>query len=111
MGFIGRKLGIMVSREFIRSVIRGHHAIAIHMKGEERIDGLSNIIYVIHDLILDENEEKLLIMNTINKIDTDGLLRVKAVRTSQVDISLQDYQPKEYTINTKDIVKYETVNF
>lgn len=50
-------------------------------------------------------------MNTINKIDTDGLLRVKAVRTSQVDISLQDYQPKEYTINTRDIVKYETVNF
>ncbi len=101
----------MVSREFIRSVVRAHHAIAVHMRDEERIDGLSYIIYVIHDLILDEDEEKLLIMNTINKIDTDGLLRVKAVRTSQVDISLQDSQPQEYTINTRDIVKHETVNF
>ncbi len=101
----------MVSREFIRSVVRAHHAIAVHMKGDERIDGLSNLIYVIHDLILNEDEERLLIMNTINKIDTDGFIRVKAVRTSQVDISLQDCQPQEYIINTRDIVKYETVSF
>lgn len=101
----------MVSREFIRSVVRARHAIAVHMRGEERIDGLTQVIYVIYDLILDENEEKLLVMNTINKIDTDGLLRVKAVRTSEVDISLQDSQPQEYTINTIDVLKYETVNF
>ena len=80
------------------------------MKGEERIDGLSFLIYVIHDLILDDEEEKVLIMNTINHIDTEGLLRVKAVRTSQIDISIQDSKPQEYTINTRDIVKYETVN-
>ena len=49
----------MVSREFIRSVIRSNHVIAVHMKGEQRLDGLSSLIYVIHDLILDEKEEKL----------------------------------------------------
>ena len=101
----------MISREFIRSVVRSHHAIAVHMKGEERIDGLSYVVYVIHDLVLSEDEEKLLMMNTINKIDTDGILKVKAVRTSQVDISLQDSRPQDYTINTSDIVKYETVTF
>ena len=100
----------MVSREFIRSVVRAHHAISVHMKGEERIDGLSYLIYVIHDLILNEEEEKYLVMNTINGINTDGLLRVKAVRTSQIDISIQDSKPQEYIINTRDIVKYETVN-
>ena len=67
-------------------------------------------IYVIHDLILDDEEEKVLIMNTINHIDTEGLLRVKAVRTSQIDISIHDSKPQEYTINTRDIVKYETIN-
>lgn len=77
------------------------------MKGEDRIDGLSNTIYVINDLILDEDEEKYLIMNTINKIDTDGILRVKAIRTSEVDVSLKDSEFQEYTINTKDIYKYE----
>ena len=78
----------MVSREFIRSVVRAHHAIAVHMKGEERWDGLSYLIYVIYDLIIDENEEKILIMNTINGIDTYGLQKVKAMRTSEVDTSL-----------------------
>ena len=97
----------MVSREFIRSVVRANHTIAVHMKGEDRIDGLSNTIYVINDLILDEDEEKYLIMNTINKIDTDGILRVKAIRTSEVDVSLKDSEFQEYTINTKDIYKYE----
>ncbi len=97
----------MVSREFIRSVIRSNHVIAVHMKGEQRLDGLSYLIYVIHDLILDENEEKLLMMNNINGIKTYGLLRVKAVRTSQVDLSFEDSEPQEYTINTSDIVKYE----
>lgn len=100
----------MVSKEFIRSVIRSHHVIAVHMKGDKRTDGLSYLIYVIHDLIIDEDEEKLLIMNTINHIDTEGILRVKAIRTSQVDISIQDSKPREYSINTKDIIKYETVN-
>lgn len=100
----------MVSREFIRSVVRAHHAIAVHMKGEERFDGLSSLIYVIYDLILDEEEEKILIMNTINRIDTEGFLRVNAIRTSQIDISIQDSKPQEYIINTKNIVKYETVN-
>lgn len=101
----------MISREFIRSVIRAHHVMAVHMKVEERIDVLSRVIYVIHDLILDEEEEKLLIMNTINKIDTDGFLRVKAVRTSQVNFSFRDTKLQEYIINTEDIVKYEIVNF
>ena len=101
----------MVSREFIRSVVRAHHAIAVHMKGEERWDGLSYLIYVIHDLILDESEEKLLIMNTLNGIDTHGLLKVKAMRTSEVDVSIQDSKPQEYIINTIDIVSYETINY
>lgn len=101
----------MVSREFIRSVIRANHAIAVYMKDEDRIDGLSHTIYVINDLILDEDEEKYLIMNTINKIDTDGILRVKAIRTSEVNVSLIDSEFQEYKINTKDIYKYETINF
>ena len=101
----------MVSREFIRSVVRAHHAIAVHMKGEERWDGLSYLIYVIHDLILDESEEKLLIMNTLNGIDSHGLLKVKAMRTSEVDVSIQDSKPQEYIINTIDIVSYETTNY
>lgn len=97
----------MLSREFIRSVIRSNHVIAVHMKGEQRLDGLSALIYVIHDVILDENEEKLLMMNSINGIKTYGLLRIKAVRASQVDVSIEDSEPQEYTINTSDIVKYE----
>lgn len=97
----------MVSREFIRSVIRANHVIAVYMKGEQRLDGLSSLIYVIHDLILDENEEKLLMMNRIKGINTNGLLRIKAVRTSQVDVSIEDSEPQEYTINTSDIIKLE----
>ena len=77
------------------------------MKVEQRIDGLSALIYVIHDLILDENEEKLLMMNRIKGINTNGLLRIKAVRTSQVDVSIEDSEPQEYTINTSDIIKLE----
>ncbi len=101
----------MVSREFIYSVVRSHHAIAVHMKGEERIDGLSNVIYVIQNLILDDNEKQLLIMNTINKIDTYGFLKVKAIRSSEVDITLNESKSQEYTINTSDIVNYEMVTF
>jgi len=101
----------MVSRELIRSVIRGHHTIAVHMKGEERLDGLTYLIYVIHDLILDENEETLLIMNTCNGVDTHGFIKVKAIRTSEVDASIQDSKPQEYIINTMDIVGYETANY
>lgn len=80
------------------------------MKAEERIDGFSCLIYVIQDLILDDNKEKALILNTINAIDTDGHLKIEATRTSQVDLSLQDNIPQEYIINTKDIDLYETVN-
>lgn len=97
----------MVSREFIRSVIRANHVIAVHMKGEKRLDGLSSLIYVIHDLILNENEEKLLMMNSFKGINTNGQLRIKAVRTSQVDVSIEDSEPQEYTINTSDIIKLE----
>jgi hypothetical protein len=100
----------MVSREFIRYVIKSHHEILVHMTGEERLDGLSSLIFVIHNLVLNENEGKELIMNTFNRIDTHGLLRVKAIRTSQVDVSLIDSNPREYIINTKDIVEYQTVN-
>lgn len=99
----------MVSREYIRFVVRAHHVIAVHMKVGERWDGLNKSIYVIHDLILDESEEKLLMKNTISGIETHGFLKVKAIRTSEVDISLQDSEPQEYIINTLDIVKYETI--
>ena len=100
----------MVSKELIRSIIRAHHAIAVHMKGEKRVDGLSRLIYVIRDLILDEEEEKELMINSINGIKTYGLLRVVAERTSEIDISLQDNEPQEYIINTMDIDEYETYN-
>lgn len=100
----------MVSREFICSVVRANHVIAVHMKGEDRIDNLSCLIYVIYDLIIDEVEEKQLIMNYINGINTNGLLKIKAVRTSQIDLSIQDSEPREYTINTLNIVKYEILN-
>ena len=100
----------MMSKEFIRSVVRAHHVIAVPMKGEERLDGLTNLIYVIHDLILDENEEKLLIMNSINDIETHGIIKVKAVRTSEVDVSIEAPKLQEYIINTMDIEKYETMN-
>ena len=46
----------MVSKEFIYSVIKDNHVIAVHMKGEDRIDGQSELIYIIHDLLLDEKE-------------------------------------------------------
>lgn len=98
----------MVSREFIHSVVRADHVIAVHMKGEERINNLS--IYITHDLILDEVEEKQLIINSINCINTNGLMRIKAVRTHQIDLSIQDSESQNYTINTLDIIKYETVN-
>ena len=63
---------------------------------------------MIYDLVLNEEEEKQLLWNTIHKVYTEGRLRIKAVRSSQVDISIQDSQPQEYTIDTRDIVKYET---
>ena len=100
----------MVSREFIRSEVRANHVIAVHMKGKDRKDNLSYLIYVIHDLILDEVEEKQLIMNSFKGINTNGLLKIKAIRTSEIDLSIQDSEPQEYTINTSDIVKYEIVN-
>lgn len=100
----------MVSREFIRSVVRANHVIAVHMKGEDRIDNLSRLIYVIHDLITDEVEEKQLIVNYINGINTNGLIKIKAVRSSQIDLTIQDSEPREYTINTVNIVKYEMLN-
>ena len=100
----------MVSREFIRSVIRAHHAIAVYMRGEQRIDGLSNLIYVIVDLLLDESEEKTLLMNTINGVDTDGKLKVKAILTSEVNIPIEGSRVQEFVIDTREIEKYETIN-
>lgn len=100
----------MASREYIHSVVRANHVIAVHMKEDLRINSLSSIIYVIYDLILSEEEEKFLIMNRAKGVDTDGPLKIKAVRTSKVDISLEDSKPNEYIINTKDIVKFETLN-
>lgn len=97
----------MVSREFIHSIIHSHHTIAVHMKGEKRLDGLSHLIYVIYNLVLDEKEEAELIMNSINRVKTYGLLRVKAVLTSEVDLSIQDKEPREYTIDTAEIISYE----
>lgn len=97
----------MVSREFIHSVFKAHHVIAVHMKGEKRLDSLSTIIFEVHELLLDENEEQLLITNRIKGMNTHGLLRVKAVRTSEVNLSLQNLEPQEYVINTMDIVDYE----
>jgi len=99
----------MVTREFIYSVIKSNHVIAVRMKGEKRIDGLFNLVYVIYELILKEDEEKDLITNRINGIHTDGKIRIKAVRTSEVDASNQDSEPQEYEIDTKDIVDYLTL--
>lgn len=97
----------MVSKEFIYSVIKDNHVIAVHMKGEDRIDGLSELIYIIHDLLLDEKEEQLLVRNLINKKDTHGMLKIKATRSSEVDTALEDNKLREYVINTKDILCYE----
>ena len=36
----------MISREYIYSVIKDNHVIAVHMKGEDRIDGQSELIYI-----------------------------------------------------------------
>lgn len=100
----------MVSREFIRSVVRKRHAIAVHMRGEQKNEGFFKPIYVIIDLILDEDEEKDLMWNTINKVDTDGLIKVRAFCVSQFDSSSKDSKPQEFIINTKDIEEYETIN-
>lgn len=78
----------MVSREYIYQVIKSHHTIAVHMKGENRLDGLTTIIYVMHDLILDDSEERHLLTNISKCINTHGILNVKAVRTSEVALSL-----------------------
>lgn len=100
----------MISREYIYSVIKDNHVIAVHMKGEDRIDGLSELIYIIHDLVLDEKEEQLLVLNRINKIDTHGMLKIKATRSSEVYSALEDNDLREYVINTEDISYYEKSN-
>lgn len=100
----------MVSREYIYSVIKDNHVIAVHMKGEDRIDGLSELIYIIHDLLLDEKEEELLVRNLINKKDTHGMLKIKATKSSEVDAAIEDNDLREYIINTEDISYYEKSN-
>lgn len=77
------------------------------MNGAKRLDGLHNEIYVIYELLLDKSQKEELVRNIQNNKDTEGILRIKAVRTSEVDISLQDSKPREYFINTKDICCYE----
>ena len=97
----------MISREYIYSVIKDNHVIAVHMKGEDRIDGLSELIYIIYDLVLDEKEEKLLVWNLINKKDTHGVLKIKAMRSSEADTALEDNKLREDVINTEYILSYE----
>ena len=70
----------MISREYIYSVIKDNHVIAVHMKGEDRIDGLSELIYIIYDLVLDEKEEKLLVWNLINKKDTHKTINILGIK-------------------------------
>ena len=79
------------------------------MKGEKRVDGLSSLIYIVYDLLLSKKEEEQLLHNISQKIDTQGILRIKAIRTSEVDLSTKDSEPQEYTINTMDIVGFEKV--
>lgn len=100
----------MVSKDFIYSKVLSNHVIALHMRSiSERIDRLCPLIYIVYELILDDKEKDLLIWNISNKIDTQGVLRIKAIRSSEVDISLEDSILKEYEINTADIVSYEVV--
>ena len=98
----------MVSREFIYSNVKSRQVISVYMKGEDRLDRLTLLIYVIRDLILDKKEEQLLLKNLRDKIDTDGVMRIIATRTSEIDYSLIDNDEKEYVINTADIVSYES---
>ena len=100
----------MASREYIYSVIKDNHVSAVHMKGEDRIDGLSELIYIIHDLLLDEKEKELLVRNLINKKDTHGMLKIKATKSSEVDAAIEDNDLREYIINTEDISYYEKSN-
>lgn len=79
------------------------------MKEGKRIDNLSLLIYIIHDLILEEYEEKQLLWNIQNNLDTDGIIKIKATRTSEIDLSLEDKEIKEYEINTKDIAYREII--
>lgn len=79
------------------------------MKGEKRIDGLSSLIYIVYDLLLSKKEEEQLLNNISQKVYTQGVLRIKAVRTSEVDLTNKDSEPQEYTINTMNIVDYEIV--
>ena len=96
----------MVSREFIYSKIKSHHAISVHMRGKKRLDGLTSDIYVITELILDKEEEKQLLMNLSKKENSSGKLKVKAIRTSEVDASSDDSEPQEYVLNTSDIESF-----
>jgi hypothetical protein len=77
------------------------------MMGEKRIDGLSTLVYVVYDLVLDENEENVLISNSIKGVNTYGPLKIKAKRTSEVDLPKQDEPLQDYLINTVDITEYE----
>lgn len=99
----------MVSREQIYFNVKFNHVVALHMKGEKRVDGLSSLIYIVYDLLLSKKEEEQLLHNISQKIDTQGILRIKAIRTSEVDLSTKDSEPQEYTINTMDIVGFEKV--
>ena len=42
------------------------------MKDNQRLDGLSKTIYLIYDLLLNEEDEEMLILNRKNGINTDG---------------------------------------
>lgn len=100
----------MVSREFIYLKVKFHHVVAIHMNGDIQLGKDVCPIYIVHDVVLEKCEEKLLLSNIQNKIDSDGVLRIKASRTSRRDFSLEDNEIKEYLIDTKDIEYYEVVD-
>lgn len=79
------------------------------MKDGIRADGLSAISYSIVELILDKKEEEEIIRNIANKLDTDGVIKIKAFRGSESYLPLNDNEPNEYIIDTKDIAYFETV--
>lgn len=79
------------------------------MKNEQRCDNLSEIVYIVKELVLSKTEEQNLISNIANGINTDGYLTIMATRSSEVCSSLFSDKLEEYTINTNDISHHSIV--
>lgn len=99
----------MVSREFIYLKIKCNHCICLYLNSNSNLDGLSNDVYLVYDVIVD-NQTRVEIENNIsNGVNSEGMLTIEAKHSSELDNNINDLELRTFRINTKDIESYSIV--